>query len=97
LTIDDKKFTEQAEHDLYKAIQSFIVRRPHLHLAQVQVSSVDEFLNIVVKLIPSINDFFEKVLVMAEDKAVKENRLGLLQRIASLAHGVADLSKLEGF
>jgi glycyl-tRNA synthetase beta subunit len=28
---------------------------------------------------------------------VKQNRLGLLQRIASLAVGVADLSKLEGF
>ncbi|HEX2993686.1 MAG TPA: glycine--tRNA ligase subunit beta, partial [Anaerolineales bacterium] len=88
LTIDDKKFAEQAERDLYKAIQSSVVR---------PLSSVDEFLNIVVKLIPSINAFFDKVLVMAEDQAVKENRLGLLQRIASLANGVADLSKLEGF
>jgi glycyl-tRNA synthetase len=34
---------------------------------------------------------------MAEEKDVRENRLGLLQRIASLADGVADLSKLEGF
>jgi glycyl-tRNA synthetase len=88
LTIDDKKFVENAERDLYKAIQSSVVRRP---------LSVDEFLNIIVKLIPFINAFFEKVLVMAEDRAVKENRLGLLQRIAALAHGVADLSKLEGF
>jgi glycyl-tRNA synthetase len=88
LTIDDKKFVEQAERDLYKAIQSSTVHRP---------SSVDEFLEIVTKLIPSITAFFDKVLVMAEDKAVKENRLGLLQRIASLANGVADLSKLEGF
>jgi glycyl-tRNA synthetase beta subunit len=37
------------------------------------------------------------VLVMAEDKAVKENRLGLLQKIASLSNSIADLSKLEGF
>ena len=33
----------------------------------------------------------------AKDKAMKENRLGLLQKIAELARGVADLSKLEGF
>ncbi len=48
-------------------------------------------------MIPSVNEFFDKVLVMADDKVLKENRLGLLQRIASLSTGVADLSKLEGF
>jgi glycyl-tRNA synthetase beta subunit len=58
---------------------------------------VNEFLTTVAVLIPSITAFFDKVLVMAEDKAVKENRLGLLQRIAALSIGVADLSKLEGF
>jgi glycyl-tRNA synthetase len=36
-------------------------------------------------------------MVMVDDKALRENRLALLQRIASLADGVADLSKLEGF
>jgi len=36
-------------------------------------------------------------MVMVEDKSIKENRLGLLQRIASLSNGIADLSKLEGF
>jgi glycyl-tRNA synthetase len=35
--------------------------------------------------------------VMAEDERVRRNRLGLVQRIAALADGVADLSKLEGF
>ena len=58
---------------------------------------IDAFLKVIVKLIPSITSFFEKVLVMAEEKDVRENRLGLLQRIANLANGVADLSKLEGF
>ena len=36
-------------------------------------------------------------LVMADDLAVRKNRLGMLQRIADLAQGVADFSKLEGF
>jgi glycyl-tRNA synthetase beta subunit len=58
---------------------------------------VDAFLKVVQALIPSITAFFEKVMVMAEEKELRENRLGLLQRIASLADGVADLSKLEGF
>ena len=33
---------------------------------------------------------------MDEDPRVRENRLGLLQKIAGMAKGVAELSKLEG-
>ncbi|HEX5943306.1 MAG TPA: glycine--tRNA ligase subunit beta [Anaerolineales bacterium] len=88
LTIDDGKFAEEAERDLYKAIRSSVRRSP---------SSVDEFLNIVVNLIPSINTFFDKVLVMAEDEKIKQNRLALVGQIANLSTGIADLSKLEGF
>jgi glycyl-tRNA synthetase len=59
--------------------------------------SVEDFLSAFVPMIPAIDKFFDEVLVMAEDKGVRENRLGLLQRIAALADGVADMSKLEGF
>ena len=62
-----------------------------------QTGSVDDFLNAFEPLIPAVNSFFDKVLVMAEDPAVRENRLGLLQRIAALMKGAADLSRLEGF
>ncbi len=44
-----------------------------------------------------INRFFTDVLVMAEDPAVRQARLGLVQRIAALADGIADLSQLQGF
>jgi glycyl-tRNA synthetase beta subunit len=47
--------------------------------------------------VPVINRFFDEVLVMAEDEPTRQNRLALIQRIAALAHGVADLSLLEGF
>ncbi len=88
LTVNKSLLTDPAERGLYDALQSSAIHPP---------SSVDEFLTIVVTLIPAINTFFDKVLVMAEAQSVKENRLGLLQRIASLADGIADLSKLEGF
>ena len=48
-------------------------------------------------MMPAINRFFDEVLVMADEERLRHNRLGLLQRIASLADGVADMSKLEGF
>jgi glycyl-tRNA synthetase len=87
-TVDESKFVDKEEKDLYQAFQKTVNGQP---------STVNDFLEIVTKLVPSITAFFDKVLVMAEDKAVKENRLGLLQKIASLANGIADLSKLEGF
>jgi len=83
-----KLFVEAEEKKLFEAIQKN---------AKAQPSTVDDFLNIIIKLIPSINAFFDKVLVMAEDQAVRENRLGLVGQIAGLARGLADLSKLEGF
>jgi glycyl-tRNA synthetase len=59
--------------------------------------SVDDLLNAFLPMLPKVNTFFDKVLVMAKRKDIRQNRLGLLQRIAGLAEGVADLSKLEGF
>jgi glycyl-tRNA synthetase len=61
------------------------------------VTSVDGFLNSFLPMIPAVNKFFDDVLVMDKDQAVRENRLGLLQKISGMAQGVADLSKLEGF
>ncbi len=44
-----------------------------------------------------IHDFFENVLVNAEDEDLRQARLALAQQIAALPDSVADLSKLQGF
>ena len=87
-SVDPARFVENEEKQLYVAVQTTVAALP---------STVDEFLNNVVILIPAITTFFDKVLVMAEDQQVRENRLALLQSIASLSTGIADLSKLAGF
>jgi len=84
------KFTESEEKSLYKALQK-AQGKPHKY------GSVNDMLNNFLPLIPNINAFFNKVLVMCEDKNLRQNRLGLLQDIAALTCGVADFSKLEGF
>ena len=58
---------------------------------------MEDTLGAFLPMIPAVNAFFDSVLVMAEDIKIRNNRLGLLQRIAALTRGVADLSKLEGF
>jgi len=87
-------FVEEAEKNLYDALLN--VGGPQAEGGRPR-RTVDEFLEAVVQMIPAIRVFFDRVLVMAGEKALRENRLGLLQQISALAEGVADLSKLEGF
>jgi glycyl-tRNA synthetase len=87
-TVEESRFVDAEEKALYQALRATVHCPP---------STVNEFLETVVKLLPAINAFFDKVLVMAEDKAVRNNRLALVGQIASLSKGLADLSKLEGF
>ncbi len=87
--LDPARFEDEAERGLYAVLQSAAAEAPF--------GSIDAFLNTILPLIPVINTFFDRVLVMADDPIVRQNRLGLLQRIAALSTGLADLGKLEGF
>ena len=49
----------------------------------------------VATLEPAVARFFDDVLVMAEEPAVRANRLGLMRRVASLFSGVADFRKIQ--
>jgi glycyl-tRNA synthetase beta chain len=46
----------------------------------------------IFRMRSSINDFFNHVLVMAEDKRIRRNRLALLQEISKLLGQIADYS-----
>ena len=81
---------EQAGHALLAALET-------AENSPRQPASVDDYLNAFLPMIPAVDRFFDAVLVMSEDRSLRENRLGILQRIAALAEGVAEMSKLEGF
>ena len=89
-TVNPAGFIDPAETAFFQAVQA-------AENAPREPGSVDGLFQAFLPVIPAINPFFETVLVMAEDPAVRANRLGLLQRVAALADGVADFSKLEGF
>ncbi len=87
---DPLAVTEDATAHLYDA----------LRVAQATISercTVGEVLRAVQKLAPDINAFFDRVLVMDPDPAIRRNRLALVQAVAALTDGVIDLSLLEGF
>ena len=88
--VQPQRFTEAATRDLYAA---------YLQAAE-RVSArpdVDMLVMALRDLVDPIARFFDEVLVMAEDPEVRANRLALLQQIAALPKGIADLSRLEGF
>jgi glycyl-tRNA synthetase len=88
--IDPSLLEEDAERELYAGVTSVMT-------VERRAGSVTDFFQVFMPLMPVINQFFDEVLVMAEDPAVKANRLGMLQRIAALANGVVDFTQLEGF
>jgi glycyl-tRNA synthetase len=90
--LNTKGFIEKAEESLYSALYT---AEEALHLAQE--NSPDSFLNAFLPMIPAVNNFFNEVLVMAEEASLRQNRLALLQRIVALGSDIADMSKLEGF
>jgi len=88
--IQENLFVEPTEKALFAALQR----------AQAALAGHDDLeaaLEQVRLLVPAINTFFDNVLVMAEDAALRQNRLGLLQGIVALLRKHADLSALEGF
>jgi glycyl-tRNA synthetase len=88
--VDPEAFEEEAERELFTALQRAEGQsRPQ--------GSVEAFFQAFLPMVPAITRFFEDVLVMAEDEKLRRNRLALLRRVAALADGVADLSRLEGF
>ncbi len=52
-------------------------------------------LKAVATLKPAVDAFFDGVMVMAEDPAVRNNRLGLMRRVAALFADVADFRKIQ--
>ncbi|MCY3833982.1 MAG: glycine--tRNA ligase subunit beta [Chloroflexi bacterium] len=61
------------------------------------VAGVHAFLSAFEKMTPAVAAFFDHVLVHADDVALRNNRIALLQKIAALQNGAADLSELENF
>ncbi len=89
-TVNKSLFEQESEKSLYQSL---------LQAEQKMAGSesVNDFLDAFLPMIPIINRFFDEVLVMVDKTEVRQNRLGLLQRISGLAKGTADLSYLEGF
>ncbi|WP_312117348.1 glycine--tRNA ligase subunit beta [Brevibacillus reuszeri] len=85
--VDEALFAEEVERALYQA---------YLSVSQEVNGLADQekVLHTLSTLREPIKAFFDQVMVMAEDQAVRANRLGLLLRLSRLIFGYADFAKI---
>jgi glycyl-tRNA synthetase beta chain len=89
----DPKLYQQAEE---KALaQAIGVAKSEAERA-VAAEDFEAAMRAMAKLRPHVDAFFDKVTVNVEDKALRENRLKLLNEIRAATRAVADFSKIEG-
>ncbi len=89
-SIDPTKFESEEERSLHGAF---------LHSKGKVLKHIegDDYLSALVELATlrkPVDDFFNNVLVMAKDDAVRFNRLSLLEEISGTFHLIADFSKI---
>lgn len=89
--VDASRLTDEAE----KTLQAEVSKVSAAVLAAVKTDDYAGAMAKVVPLKPFVDAFFDKVMVMAEDKALRENRVRLLMEIGGLFGTVADFSKIQ--
>ena len=82
-SVSESLFVEQAENDLFKAIQGVVF-----------TGDYGKYLNDLISINPVVTKFFDDVLVMDKDEKIKNNRLALLTALKNKYTILTDFSKL---
>lgn len=91
LQLNSDLLQEDAEQELAEAV----------HQAELALSPLierrdyDGVLRILARLRPTVDSFFDDVMVMVEDSKLRQNRLALLNQLRNLFLHVADISQLQ--
>ena len=88
--VDRGRLAAGAEHDLWQAFQH-LTPLVDGHCLKGDYTAA---LMVLATAKPAVDRFFDDVMVMADDPAVRANRLALLRGVAATMNRVADLSKL---
>jgi len=91
LAVSAKLFELDAEHALHSALDNSREKVGPM----LEQRRYAEILNELAGLRDPVDRFFDEVMVMAEDDAVRNNRLALLGELRALFLDVADISRLS--
>ncbi len=87
---DPSGFVEEGERELWT---DYVRIRPMVEAAQ-EVQDYTGALRLLASMRRVVDNFFDKVLVMAEDLQVRTNRLALLKQISVMFLAIADISQI---
>ncbi|MDH4211475.1 MAG: glycine--tRNA ligase subunit beta [candidate division WOR-3 bacterium] len=90
MTVDAEFVNEPAEKALLRMGEKV---RPDLD-AMIESKNYSELLKLLLEMRPVIDKFFDDVLVMCEDRKLRENRLALVSTINELFLKFADFSQI---
>jgi glycyl-tRNA synthetase beta chain len=90
--LDVAQLRESAEIRLFDSMRS-LRGEVSASVAERQYAAA---LGRLAQLRPAVDAFFDEVMVMAEDRKLRANRLALLTQLQGLFAGIADLSRLPG-
>lgn len=90
--IHAERFQEDAERRLYEVLQQI---EPQVK-AGMKRQDYTATLTLLASARIAVDEFFDQVMVMAEDPAIRANRLALLKQLGALMNQVADISRLAG-
>ena len=91
-TVDAARLAEPGERDLHAAVEAALADTAPLLAAGDYVG----VLRRLATLRPAVDAFFDRVMVMADDPAVRDNRLALLRQLADRFAAVAAVEQLSG-
>jgi glycyl-tRNA synthetase beta chain len=89
-TVDPSAFREEAEKDLGTRIPEIASAADRLRQARDYPRALTE----ISKIRPTVDAFFDKVMVMVEDDELRANRLALLQTMLKEFSTIADFSEI---
>ena len=84
-------FESKSEEDLWKDFTDVKDKA----IREIEGENYFEALSVIAALNGPIDEFFSQVMVMAEDRSVRENRLAILMNLRTLFFQVADFSKFS--
>ena len=90
--VNERLLKEDAEKALYAATQRIAPQAR----AQFEAGDYTASLQTLAALRGPVDAFFDRVMVNAEDPALRANRLALLSGLHAAMNRVADLSRLAG-
>ena len=98
---DSREYTGAPDPSLYKqpeekALAQAIDAAKAEATRAVETEDFEAAMRAMASLRPHVDAFFDKVTVNVDDKALRENRLKLLNEIHAVTRAVADFSKIEG-